>query len=239
MSGQIRGRHAPLHRCPPGSPGRACGGWRNLHLSDAPRNPPARPRLLPDLRHGARPRDAHRRRGPECRICRHAEAAVHRGSPRPARRHPGNGRPFRRHGLAACARLGPAATGLCGTRRVLDRLAILRARLAIFAHAQPQYVHADRHGNRCRFPLQPRGDLRARPVSRGVSSPRRLRANLFRGGDRDHRSGHRRTGARIARARADRRRDPRLARPHTDDRATAARRWRRGGHRPRSRACRR
>ena len=47
--------------------------------------------------------------------------------------------------------------------RAVGRLAVLRARLAIAAHAQSQHVHADRDGHRRRLCLQ-RGRARSRPA---------------------------------------------------------------------------
>ena len=46
----------------------------------------------------------------------------------------------------------------------VGRLAILRARLAVARHPQPQHVHADRDGHRRRLGLQHRGDARARSI---------------------------------------------------------------------------
>ena len=47
-------------------------------------------------------------------------------------------------------------------------LAVLRARLAIAGHAQPQHVHADRDGHRRRLALQRRRDARSRTSSRAA-----------------------------------------------------------------------
>ena len=49
--------------------------------------------------------------------------------------------------------------------RAVGRLAVLRARLAVARHAQPQHVHADRHGHRRGLRLQRGRAARARPVS--------------------------------------------------------------------------
>ncbi len=57
--------------------------------------------------------------------------------------------------------------------RPLGRLAVLRARLAIAGHAQPEHVHADRDGHRRGVCLQPVRNFRAGIFSGRVSRPRR------------------------------------------------------------------
>ena len=124
-----------------------------------------------------------------------------------------------------------------GAARVRDAggavggLAVLRARRAIARHPQPQHVHADRARHRRGVDLQRRRDACARPVSAGVSRPRRRGRGLFRGGGRHHRAGAARPGAGAARPRADLRRDPRAARSRAEDRdqrhrSRRRRRWR-------------
>ena len=86
--------------------------------------------------------------------------------------------------------------------------------------AQPQHVHADRAW----APASP-GSTASSRRSRPASSRRPSAAHdgavrgLFRGGRGHHRARAARPGAGAARARADRRRDPRAARPRAEDRA--------------------
>ena len=129
---------------------------------------------------------------------------------------------------------GPGDAG-----RALGRLAVLRARLAIAAHAQPQHVHADRDGHRRRLDLQRRRHARAADLSRGVPHQRRRGRGLFRSRRRDHRAGPARPGARTARARDDQRRHPRASRSRAEDRAAHRRRRQRRGSAARSGSCRR
>ena len=149
-----------------------------LHLPDASRDPPGRPRQLPDLRHGA---GAARRSAAEPRgqsgTRRHDAGASGSASrstvPVVALGHAPASRV--QHELAA-ARPGDAG-------RAVGRLAVLPARLGLAAPPQPQHVHADRPGHRCGLGLQHRRDDRARPVpgrlplrtagSRCISRPRR------------------------------------------------------------------
>ena len=92
---------------------------------------------------------------------------------------------------------------------------------------QSQHVHADRHGDGRRLDLQRRRDARAGPLPSRLPRHAWRGRRLFRGGGRDHRARAARPGARAARARIDRRRDPRTARPRAEDRAASQRRWRR------------
>ena len=71
-------------------------------------------------------------------------------------------------GRPDCLELDPARARHAG--RAVGRLAVLRARLAIARHAQPQHVHADRHGDRRRLALQRGRDDRARSSSRRPSA---------------------------------------------------------------------
>ena len=87
--------------------------------------------------------------------------------------------------------------------RAVGRLAVLRARLAVAPHAQPQHVHADRDGHRRGLALQRRRDPRAGHLPGRVPRPWRRGRGLFRGGRGHHRAGAARPGARTARARRD------------------------------------
>ena len=61
----------------------------------------------------------------------------------------------------------------------VGRLAVLRARLAVAAHAQPQHVHADRHGHRRRLCLQRGRDLRARHFPGSLPRPWRRAVAVY------------------------------------------------------------
>ena len=89
------------------------------------------------------------------------------------------------------------------------------------AHAQPQHVHADRHGHRRGVALQRGRDPAARPVPAGVPRPGRRGRGLFRGSRGHHRARAARSGAGAARARADLGRHPRPARSRAEDRAAS------------------
>ena len=118
--------------------------------------------------------------------------------------------------------------------RAVGRLAVLRARLAVARHAQPQHVHPDRHGHRRRLGLQRRRD-RSRPASsrRPSAAADGSVAGLFRGGGGDHRAGAARPGAGAARARARRRGAIRALLDLAPKTRAAAR-----GRRQRTRRCR-
>ena len=118
-------------------------------------------------------------------------------------------------------------------RRPVGGLAVLRAGLALARHAQPQHVHADRHGHRRGMALQRRRDARAGTLPGRVSRHGRRRRRLFRGRRGHHRAGAARPGAGAARPRIDRRRDPRAARPRAQDRAPRPPGRQRGGGRAR------
>ena len=135
-------------------------GGHDLHLPDAPGDPPGRAGRLPDLRHGAGARGRVGRRRPQSRARRHDAALLDR---------PGAGRC--RSSCWRWAAISPTCT-CCSARRLSNwlqfvlatpvvlwaRLAVLRARLAVAPDAQPQHVHPDRHGHRRRLALQRRGD---------------------------------------------------------------------------------
>ena len=82
------------------------------------------------------------------------------------------------------------------------------------------------------LPLQSLCDLRARPVPGWISRHGRHGPRLFRSRGGDHRSRVAGPGARIARPRADRRRDPRLAEIGSQDGAPLESRWPGRGSRP-------
>ena len=67
--------------------------------------------------------------------------------------------------ISASCRVGAGNAG-----GAVGRLAVLRARRPVARHAQPQYVHADRHGHRRRLWLQHRGGACARAFSRARST---------------------------------------------------------------------
>ncbi|WP_278260345.1 hypothetical protein [Nocardioides convexus] len=81
------------------------------------------------------------------------------------------------------------------TRGAVGRLAVLRARLGIAAHAQPQHVHPDRHGHRSGVAVQRGRHTRARDLPRLLSSRSRYGRRhefgrgrcLLRSGGSDHR----------------------------------------------------
>ena len=126
----------------------------------------------------------------------------------------------------------------CDTRCAVGRLAVLRARMAVPRHAQSQHVHADRDGHRCRLSLQRHRNGGPRHFSGRLPHALGSRSRLLRGGRRHHHTGAARTGARIARARTDLRRDPRADRSCAEDRAPGAR-WHGRGNPARRRRGRR
>ncbi len=69
------------------------------------------------------------------------------------------------HGVISQSTVEHAAVHLCDASGAVGRLAVLRARLAVAGHTQPQHVHADRHGDWRRVSLQRGCDAGARAVS--------------------------------------------------------------------------
>ena len=130
------------------------------------------PGLLPDLRHGARAGARHRRGRPEPRARRHDAPVLDRARARASGRRARDGRPLRRaRSISSRAQTSNWLQMLLATPgRAVGRLAVLRARLAVARHPQPQHVHADRHGDRRRLALQRRRDARARTCSRRRSA---------------------------------------------------------------------
>ena len=158
-------------------PRRIGSGRDDLHLSDASPDPPGGTGLLPDLRHGARAGAGHRGDRPEPRTRRHDAPVLDRSGPDASGRRAGDGRPS--HQSAHAARpadveLAPAPSRHAG--RAVGRLALLRARLAVARHAQPEHVHADRDGHGRRLGLQRRCDRRCRISSRRPSAARMARS---------------------------------------------------------------
>ena len=124
------------------------------------------------------------------------------------------------------AALGPTARlwiqlVLADAGRAVGRLAVLRARLAVARHAQPEHVHADRARHRRRVRLQRRRGARSRARFPHGDAPRRRAAGVLRGGGGDHDARAARPGARAAR--------PQRARPAPSARCSASRRRRRAG----------
>ena len=155
-------REKYLTGAPAATPTR-CRRRHHLHLPDASGNPPGRPGLLPDLRHGARAGDAaaDADANPELAdMTRRFWIGARAGAAGRSSLEMGG------HFGSACTRVRRAfRTGVqfaLATPVVLwARLAVLRARRAIAAHAQSQHVHADRARHRRRLCLQRRRPLRA------------------------------------------------------------------------------
>ena len=105
----------------------------------------------------------------------------------------------------------------------VGRLAVLRARLAVAHHAQPQHVHPDRARHRHGVGLQRRRHRGTRPVPRLVPAGWRD-PGLFRAGRRHHLPGAGRPGAGAARPQFDQRRHQGAAGPRAAHRAQGRRR---------------
>ena len=114
------------------------------------------------------------------------------------------------------------------------RRAVFPARLGLAGQPPAQHVHPDRARHRHRLWLQPGRGTAAGDVSAVVPHAGRRRAGLFRAGGGHRHPGAARPGARVARPRPDRRRDPRASRSRAQGRPPGARRWRRGRHSARS-----
>ncbi len=174
---QIRRRSAEISRAASATPPRRSPEGTIYTCPMHPRDPPGRARLLPDLRHGARARDRHRRDRPQSRARRHDAPVLDRA----------------RAARCRCSRwrwaaISPALHMLArqqtcrtGSSSRFATPVVLWAGWPFFVrgwqslrHAQSQHVHADRHGHRRRLRLQRRRDARARPVPGRV--PRRTTA---------------------------------------------------------------
>ncbi len=250
MPEQVRGRSRQIS-CRHGSQAaRAGAGGHRLYLPDASADPPGRPRLLPDLRHGARARARQPRQQrpiPSSSTCAAGSGSAGLLSHAGARAR--NGRPP--HQSAHADRPEPGRTGCSSCSR----------RRSCCGRGWPFFVRGWQSvvtRNLNMFTLIAMGTgvawlysvvaiVLPGPVSAGVARARWRGRGLFRGRRRDHRAGAARPGAGVARARADLRRHPRAARSRAQDRAPSAhRRQRRGrlarrhrGRRPAAGAARR
>ena len=192
----------------------------DLHLPDASGNPAGRTRKLSDLRHGAGAIDDNRRNTAQPRIRRYDQTLLDRSGTIAAGGRVGHGRApaVARHTASpACHGIGLGPTPALNPRRPLGRLAILPASLGVGREPQPQHVQSDRFGHRRRVSLQPGRDLCAGFVPVGVPRHGQCGSGLFRIRIGHHRSRPSRPGSRIARARANRRSDPRIAQPRAKD----------------------
>ena len=127
-----------------------------------PADPAGGAGFVPDLRHGARTGSGQRRSGTEPRTDRHDAPVLDRPRSVASGRRAGDGRaPHRPQPLRQPADLELDPDGAGDPGRAVGRLAVLRARLAVARHAQPQHVHPDRDGDGRRLGLQRRRDARA------------------------------------------------------------------------------
>ena len=214
---------AGVRSCPGSCPG-AIGN--HLHLPDASPDPPGGTGQLSDLRHGAGTSRADGGNRPEPRADGHDQALLDRPGVFASRRGPGDGRP--RHGpqpsrRTADGQLDPVGPGDAGSD--LGWLAAVCPRLGLRGLAQPQHVHAHRHGNRRLLALQRGRNTPSRHFSAGL--PRRGPGrSLFRSCIGHHGAGPAGTGSRTARARAHGRGYPRPAESRARN-GVARQRWRR------------
>ena len=217
---------------------------RDLHLPDAPRGAPGRPRRLPDLRHGARARGRHRGgTGPNPELAdmtRRFWIAVALAVPVVLLE---NGMHLLGHRFNA---LVPPALNvwlqlLLATPVVLwAGWPFFVARLGVPGQPQAQHVHADRPRHRRRLGSTACSPSWRRACSRRTfRTPRRHGRGLFRSGVGDHGPGPARPSPGAARPRAHRRRHQGAAGPRPQDRAPCARRRQRRGDPPRRRPSRR
>ena len=201
----------------------AGAGRRDLHLPDASADPPGRPGLLPDLRHGARAGRRRRRDRPERRTADMTRrfwigavlalpvVVLEMGGTFPGLHLIARVAASRRRWIAVCVRDAGRAVG---------RLAVLRARLGVASQPLAQHVQLIALGIGVAY-LYSLAATFAPGCSRRLSATAWRRRGLFRSGRRHHRAGAARPGAGTARARADRRRHPRAARPRAQDRRGA------------------
>ena len=135
---------------------------RTIYLPDASRDRPRPARHLPHLRHGARAHGRRDRRRREPRASRHAPPLLGLfGFDSPGL--------HLRHDDAPQPQRDVLRNGAVHAGRPVGRMAVLRARLAVDRHAQPQHVHADRTRHRRRLLLQP-GRRRSVGRARRVTS---------------------------------------------------------------------
>lgn len=165
MHGHVQGQPGPIHeqrgeRGPHSATALPPGIFRSgVHLPDAPRGPPERPRELPHLRHGAGAvdRDVGRRRRGSRAAGHVAEVLVRAGLHRAALRHLDGRYAARltRLGAAQSPLEGGVGAGAGHPRRAVVGLAVLCACRRLGPKSQPQHVHAHRPGSERRLPLQP------------------------------------------------------------------------------------
>ena len=148
------------------------GSRRHLHLPDGSGGPPARPRRVSQVRHGARTPYRHAGRGNQPGTPPHDAAILDQpGADGAADRH---GNVSHARGAIPRARHSPEAAcldrvGSCHSGGPLGRLAFLPARLGIGRQPQPQHVHAHRHGHGHGLPLQRSRHGLSRKFSRHLS----------------------------------------------------------------------
>ncbi len=203
--------------------GRRRGQRGDLHLPDAPGGRPAGPRRLPDLRHGAGTAGAHRRRGGERGIPRHAPAF-------PLQRHSYRPRLHHRHG--ACASPASATSSRPasppGFSSSSPRPSSSGAAGSFSCAAGSRWSAAtstcspSSPWGRGRLGLQRRRRLRSRPFPPLLPRRGRRGRRLFRGGGGDRHPGPARPGAGTARPQPHRGGHPRAARAGAEDRPPPA-----------------
>ena len=207
MPREIRGGSGPLSRGRFGNDGRRNAFRHGLHLPDASGSDEDRPRLLPDLRYGARAARCRRGGRSEPRADRHDPALLDRcGAHRPAdgtgHGRACTGRASFRPGAAENRSLAPVRPGDAG--RALGRPALLSARVGVDPQPQSQHVHVDRPRHRGGLRLQRRRHRRARPVPRSLPRGAWCGRCLLRGRRGDYRARPAGTGVGAASARAHR-----------------------------------
>ena len=163
-----------VHATPAGGR-RGCRGRRagrrrdDLHLPDAPGDPPGPSRQLPEVRHGARAGDAEPRGRREPRAGRLPAPLLVDAAADGRRHRAGDVRPSpaaHGHGDPELDRAGALDAG-----RAVGGLAVLRARRAVDRQPQPEHVDADRPRHR-RRPSSTASSPRSRPA---CSRPRSCR----------------------------------------------------------------
>ena len=136
----------------------------DLHLPDASRNPPERPRDCPICGMALEPEVAAATEGPSPELAdmtRRFWIALALSVPVVCAR---NGRPFAASAYVARQRgLELDSVGARDAGRAVGGLAVLRARLGVAVNPQPQHVHADRDG-RSASPMSTAWLRRSRPA---------------------------------------------------------------------------
>ena len=208
---------------------------RHLHLPDASPNTPGWARQLPHMRNDAGAGQGDGGGGRKPRTDRHDAAILGRVRSRLAGVRSRNGRPHPRPWNARAriaASLDMDSVRAIHAGRPVGGMAVFPTRLGVDRPPQPEHVQPDRPGHGLGLRLQPLCDLCARPVPSWISRHGRYGPCLFRSRGGDHRSCVAGPGARTARPRADRRRDPRLAEIGSQDGAPLESRWPGRGSRP-------